>query len=652
MGRGLTGAEDNCSRWRAYFGRRHRSGPAPKFPGQATGAADLGRYDRRTVPPPVTAAGPVAVELIRNFSIISHVDHGKSTLSDRILEITGAVDPRLMREQYLDSMDIERERGITIKAQNVRVVHAGHILHLIDTPGHVDFGYEVSRSLAACEGAVLLVDASQGIQAQTLANCYQAIENDLEIVPVLNKIDLPAADPERCALEIEHVLGLPAEAILHISAKTGEGVPDLLDAIIARIPPPKGDPAAPLRALIFDSSYDQYRGVVSSIRIVDGSLPERGAPALHAGQRGPRHRRGRRAHARGRPGGRLWARARWATSSPGSRTWARPARARPSPPRSTAPPRRWPATGTPSPWCSAASTRSTATSCPTCATPSTSSSSTTPASPSSPSPPTPSGIGFRCGFLGLLHMEIVRERLEREFNLSLIATAPSVEYRAFLTDGTELDVDNPTELPDASRIDHIDEPMLSATIITPTEYTGTVMELCQSRRGEMTRMEYLSPERVELVYRMPLAEVVIDFFDQLKSRTKGYASLDYEPEDYATANLVRVDILINHVPVDAFSTIVHRATADTYGRKMAEKLRELIPRQLFDVPIQAAIGGRIVARETVKAKRKDVLAKCYGGDITRKRKLLEKQKEGKKKMKTIGRVEVPQEAFISALAPG
>ncbi len=556
-----------------------------------------------------------------------------------------------MREQYLDSMDIERERGITIKAQNVRVVHAGHILHLIDTPGHVDFGYEVSRSLAACEGAVLLVDASQGIQAQTLANCYQAIENDLEIVPVLNKIDLPAADPVRCALEIEHVLGLPAESILHISAKTGEGVPELLDAIIARIPPPKGDPAAPLRALIFDSSYDQYRGVVSSIRIVDGSLHTGArlrfmqANAVHDIEEvGVRTPVAVPVEGLG-PGevGYLIAgikdvgEARSGETVTTAQHGATKALAGYRDPKPMVFCGLYPIDGDELPDLRDALDRLKLNDA---------------SFTFEPESSHALGIGFRCGFLGLLHMEIVRERLEREFNLSLIATAPSVEYRAFLTDGTELDVDNPTELPDASRIDHIDEPMLSATIITPTEYTGTVMELCQSRRGEMTRMEYLSPERVELVYTLPLAEVVIDFFDQLKSRTKGYASLDYEPEDYATGNLVRVDILINHAPVDAFSTIVHRATADTYGRKMAEKLRELIPRQMFDVPIQAAIGGRIVARETVKAKRKDVLAKCYGGDITRKRKLLEKQKEGKKKMKNIGRVEVPQEAFVSALRLG
>ncbi len=603
------------------------------------------------MPPSAIDRGPIAVERIRNFSIISHVDHGKSTLSDRILEITGAVDPRFMREQYLDSMDIERERGITIKAQNVRVEYAGHVLHLIDTPGHVDFGYEVSRSLAACEGAVLLVDASQGIQAQTLANSYQAIEHDLEIVPVLNKIDLPAADPVRSALEIEHVLGLPAEDILHISAKTGEGVRALLDAIIARIPPPRGDATAPLRALIFDSSYDQYRGVVSSIRIVDGTLHTGArlrfmqANAVHdieeVGVRTPDALPVRQLG----PGevGYLIAgikdvgEARSGETVTTAQHGATEALAGYRDPKPMVFCGLYPIDGDELPDLRDALEKLKLNDA---------------SFTFEPESSHALGIGFRCGFLGLLHMEIVRERLEREFDLSLIATAPSVAYRAFLTDGTELDVDNPTELPDASRIDHIDEPMLSATIITPSEYTGTVMELCQSRRADMTRMEYLSPERVELVYSVPLAEVVVDFFDQLKSRTKGYASLDYEPDGYATANLVRVDVLINHAPVDAFSSIVHRGAADVYGRKMAEKLRELIPRQLFDVPIQAAIGGRIVARETVKAKRKDVLAKCYGGDITRKRKLLERQKEGKKRMKTIGRVEVPQEAFISALRLG
>ena len=591
------------------------------------------------------------LDRIRNLSIVAHIDHGKSTLSDRILEMTGAVDPRLMREQYLDSMDIERERGITIKAQNVRVEYAGHVLHLIDTPGHVDFGYEVSRSLAACEGVVLLVDAAQGIEAQTLANAYQALEHDLEIVPVLNKIDLPAADPVRCALEIEHVLGLPAESILEISAKTGSGVPELLDAIIARIPPPVGDASAPLRALIFDSSYDQYRGVVSSIRIVDGTL--RAGERLRFMQAGAVHdveEIGARTpdavpEKQLGPGevGYLIAGIKDVGGARSGETvttaghGAAEVLAGYQDPKPMVFCGLYPVDGDELADLRDALDKLKLNDASFTFEPETSHA---------------LGIGFRCGFLGLLHMEIVRERLEREFDLSLIATAPSVAYRAFLTDGSEVDVDNPTELPDATRLDHIDEPMLSATIITPSEYTGTVMELCQSRRAEMTRMEYLSPERVELVYTVPLAEVVIDFFDQLKSRTKGYASLDYEPAGYATANLVRVDILINQTPVDAFSTIVFRGSAEVYGRRMAEKLRELIPRQLFDVPIQAAIGGRIVARETVKAKRKDVLAKCYGGDITRKRKLLERQKEGKKRMKNIGRVEVPQEAFISALRLG
>ena len=596
----------------------------------------------------MTASGPVAIEHIRNFSIISHVDHGKSTLSDRILEITGAVDPRQMREQYLDSMDIERERGITIKAQNVRVLHNGHVLHLIDTPGHVDFGYEVSRSLAACEGAVLLVDASQGIQAQTLANCYQAIENDLEIVAVLNKIDLPAADPERCALEIEHVLGLAGRGRAADLGQDRRGGTRAARRHHRPHPGPEGDPEAPLRALIFDSSYDQYRGVVSSIRIVDGTLHAGArlrfmqADAVHDIEEvGVRTPVGVPVEVLG-PGevGYLIAgikdvgEARSGETVTTAAHGATEALAGYLDPKPMVFCGLYPVDGDELPDLRDALEKLKLNDA---------------SFTFEPESSHALGIGFRCGFLGLLHMEIVRERLEREFDLSLIATAPSVAYRAFLTDGTEIDVDNPTELPDASRIDHIDEPMLTATIITPSEYTGTVMELCQSKRGEMTRMEYLSPERVELVYTIPLAEVVLDFFDQFKSRTKGYASLDYEPEAYATANLVRVDILINHAPCDAFSTIVHRSSADSYGRRMADKLRELIPRQMFDVPIQAAIGGRIVARETVKAKRKDVLAKCYGGDITRKRKLLEKQKEGKKRMKNIGRVEVPQEAFISAL---
>ncbi|MEI7653945.1 MAG: translation elongation factor 4 [Actinomycetota bacterium] len=591
---------------------------------------------------------PLDPTKIRNFSIIAHVDHGKSTLSDRILEITGAVDPRLMREQYLDSMDIERERGITIKAQNVRVNFAGHVLQLIDTPGHVDFGYEVSRSLAACEGAVLLVDASQGIQAQTLANCYQAIENNLEIVAVLNKIDLPAADPERCKEELERVLGLPASEVLSISAKTGEGVPELLQAIIERIPAPQGDPDAPLRALIFDSNYDQYRGVISSIRVMDGTLTSRTKIRLmQAGRNHEVEEIGFRSPVPV-PGtilgpgevGYLIAGIKEVSSARSGETVtdaAHPALTALDGYRDPKPMifcGIFPIDGDELPNLRDALDKMKLNDA---------------SITFEPESSTALGFGFRCGFLGLLHMEIVRERLEREFNLSLIATAPSVVYRAFLSDGTLVNIDNPTDLPDPSRLDHIEEPMLDISILTPSEYLGAVMDLCQSRRAEMKKMDYLSTERVELRYVIPLGEVVIDFFDALKSRTKGYASLDYEQSGYQTSQLVRVDVLINHEPVDAFSTIVHRSNAEIYGRKMAERLKELIPRQMFDVPIQAAIGGRVISRETVKARRKDVLAKCYGGDITRKRKLLEKQKEGKKKMKNIGRVEVPQEAFVAAL---
>jgi GTP-binding protein LepA len=584
----------------------------------------------------------------RNLSLIAHVDHGKSTLADRILELTGAVQMRDMKAQYLDSMDIERERGITIKAQNVRVPWKDCFLHLVDTPGHVDFGYEVSRSLAACEGVVLVVDAAQGIEAQTLANCYLALENNLEIVAALNKIDLPAADPERYAAEIENVLGIPADEILRISAKTGEGVPELLDAIVERIPPPTGDPDAPLQALIFDSIFDNYRGVISSIRVMEGTMTsgsrlkfmQAGAihPADEIGVRSPVMQpveslgpgevgyliAGIKDVGEARSGETV-------TTATHGATEALEGYRDPKPMvfcgifpidgdefenlrEALEKMKLNDASFTYEPESSGAL-----------------------------------GFGFRCGFLGLLHMEIVRERLEREFDLSLIATAPSVEYLVHTTNGTIKEVDNPSDMPPADSVEWIEEPFLRTTILTPSEYTGTLMQLCQERRGEMEKMEYLSPERLELVYRIPLAEVVVDFFDQLKSRTQGYASLDYDHAGSDKANLVKVDVLLNSVPVDAFSTIVHREKADAYGRRMAEKLRELIPRQMFDVPIQAAIGGRIIARETVKAKRKDVLAKCYGGDITRKRKLLEKQKEGKKRMKNIGRVEVPQEAFISAL---
>ncbi len=585
---------------------------------------------------------------IRNFSIIAHIDHGKSTLSDRILELTKAVDAREMRQQYLDSMDLERERGITIKAQNVRVEWKGHVLHLIDTPGHVDFGYEVSRSLAACEGVVLVVDAAQGIEAQTLANCYLALEHDLEIVAALNKIDLPAADPDRYAMEIEHVLGIPAEDILRISAKTGQGVDELLDAVVERIPAPTGDPDAPLQALIFDSQYDQYRGVVSSIRVVNGRLTSGARLAfMQAGSQHEAIEIGVRKPAPTPvaelgPGevGYLIAGIKDVGEARSGETVtlaAHPAaEALPGylDPKPMVFCGLYPIDGADFENLRESLEKLKLNDASITYQPETSGA---------------LGFGFRCGFLGLLHMEIVKERLEREFGLALIATAPSVEYRVHKTSGELVTVDNPADLPPAQEIDHIEEPYLKVSIITPKEYTGTLMELCQSRRGDLQKLEYLSPERVELHYLIPLAEVVVDFFDQMKSRTQGYASLDYEPAGYRRSQLVKVDLLLNAVPADAFSTIVHRDKAYDYGRRMCEKLKELIPRQMFDVPIQAAIGGKVIARETVKAKRKDVLAKCYGGDITRKRKLLEKQKEGKKKMKAIGRVEVPGDVFISAL---
>ena len=584
----------------------------------------------------------------RAVSIIAHIDHGKTTLSDRILEICGAVDPRDMRAQYLDSMDLERERGITIKLQSVRLQYRGYDIDLIDTPGHVDFGYEVSRSLAACEGVVLLVDAAQGIEAQTLANCYLAMEHDLEIVACLNKIDLPAAEPERYAAEIEKVLGIPADDVLRISAKTGEGVTDLLDAVIERIPAPVGDPDAPLEALIFDSHFDQYRGVVSSVRVMNGTLTT--GARLRFMQEGATHDADEVGVRRPEPTpvaalgpgetGYLIAGIKDVGEARSGETVTEASRPASAPLEGYQDPKPmvfcglYPVDGDEFPELREALEKLRLNDASFTYEPETSGA---------------LGFGFRCGFLGLLHMEIVRERLEREFDLSLIATAPSVAYMVHTTKGDVVEVDNPSEMPSPQEIEEIEEPWLAVTVLSPTEYTGTLMDLCQTRRGEMQQLEYLSPERVELRYRVPLAEVVTDFFDQLKSRTQGYASLDYEPDGYAGSNLVKVDVLLNAQPVDAFSMIVHRDKADQYGRRMTEKLRELIPRQMFDVPIQAAVGGRIIARETVKAKRKDVLAKCYGGDITRKRKLLEKQKEGKKRMKSIGRVEVPQEAFISAL---
>ena len=587
---------------------------------------------------------------IRNLSIVAHVDHGKSTLADRFLELSGAVDARDMRAQYLDSMDIERERGITIKAQNVRIGWADHIINLIDTPGHVDFGYEVSRSLAACEGVVLVVDASQGIEAQTLANCYLALEHDLAIVAAVNKIDLPAADPDRVCGEIERVLGVPAEGILRISAKTGSGVTELLDAIVEHIPPPVGDVDAPLQALIFDSMYDAYRGVISSVRVFNGTLTT-GARLrfLQAGTNHDADEVGTRlpvptpvaALGPGEVGYLITGlkdvgQARVGETITGAHRQAEPLDGYLEP--------------KPMVFCGLypvegdnyADLRE--------------SLERLRLNDSSftyePETSGALGFGFRCGFLGLLHMEIVRERLEREYDLDLVATAPTVEYRAITTNGEVHEVDNPSALPPPADIAGIEEPYITITILTPSEYVGTLMELSQSRRGELDKIEYLSEERLELVYKIPLAEIVMDFFDQLKSRSKGYASLDYEPAGYRVSKLVKVDIMLNGTPVDAFSSIAHRDKAYDYGRRMTEKLKELIPRQLFDVPIQAAIGGRIIARETVKAKRKDVIAKCYGGDITRKRKLLEKQKAGKKRMKQIGSVEVPQEAFVAALKLG
>jgi len=588
-----------------------------------------------------------ALDRFRNLCIIAHIDHGKSTLADRLLELCGAVDPREMRAQYLDSMDLERERGITIKLQSVRLEHAGHVIHLIDTPGHVDFGYEVSRSLAACEGAILLVDAAQGIEAQTLANCYLALEHDLEIVAALNKIDLPAADPDRYAAEIEKVLGIPADEILRVSAKTGEGVEELLDAVIARVPPPQGDPDAPLQALIFDSHFDQYRGVVSSVRVMNGTMST--GARLRFVQAGATHDADEVGVRTPDPTpvaslgagevGYLIAGIKdvgEARSGETITTAAHPAPALEgySEPKPMVFCGLYPVDGDEFENLRESLEKLKLNDASITYEPETSGA---------------LGFGFRCGFLGLLHMEIVKERLEREFGLALIATAPSVEYRVMKTNGEMEIVDNPADLPPAQNIDYIEEPYFRVSIITPKDFTGTLMELCQSRRGDMSKIEYLSPERVELHYSIPLAEVVVDFFDQMKSRTQGYASLDYELAGYQRSNLVKVDLLLNGIAADAFSTIVHRDKSFDYGRRMCEKLKELIPRQMFDVPIQAAIGGKVIARETVKAKRKDVLAKCYGGDITRKRKLLEKQKEGKKKMKAIGRVEVPGDVFISAL---
>ena len=590
---------------------------------------------------------------IRNFCIIAHIDHGKSTLADRMLGITGVVEDRNMRAQYLDRMDIERERGITIKSQAVRLPWRSgidgqdYILNMIDTPGHVDFTYEVSRSLAACEGAILLVDCAQGIEAQTLANLYLAMENNLTIIPVLNKIDLPAAQPEKFAIELANLIGCKPEDCLRVSGKTGEGVEVLLDQIVRQLPPPVGDPKAPTRALIFDSVYDSYRGVVTYVRVVDGHLSPRDQIQMYS--TGVRHEMlevgvispepiASKGLGVGEVGYLITGVKDVRQSRVGDTvtTYNNPATvalAGYKDPKPMVFSGLFPLDGAEYPMLREALDKLQLNDA---------------ALVFEPESSAALGFGFRCGFLGLLHMEIVRERLEREAGLTLISTAPSVVYNVTLEDGKNLVVTNPSEYPDG-KIFEVKEPIVKATILAPSEFIGTIMELCQQRRGVQKGMDYLSEDRIEIRYTLPLAEIVFDFFDQLKSRTRGYASLDYEPIGEEPGDLVKVDILLQGEKVDAFSQIVHREKAYTYGVKMTEKLKELIPRQQFEVPIQAAIGAKIIARENIRAIRKDVLAKCYGGDITRKRKLLEKQKEGKKRMKMVGRVEVPQEAFIAAL---
>jgi GTP-binding protein LepA len=586
---------------------------------------------------------------IRNFSIIAHIDHGKSTLADRILELTDTVSGREMRDQLLDSMDLERERGITIKAQAVRVMWKGHELNLIDTPGHVDFTYEVSRSLAACEGALLLVDASQGIEAQTLANAYLAIENDLEIVPAVNKIDLPQARADDVAAEIAELVGEQPERVLRISAKTGDGVGEVLDAIVARIPPPSGDPDAPARALIFDSSYDQYRGVVAFVRVVDGAF-KRGEPvkAMAQGTEFEAEELGfltptmteSATLGAGEVGYVITGLKDVSRLRVGDTVTSlrRPA-AEPLPGYKDVKPMvfagLFPTDSDEYPELRDALERLKLNDAALFYEPETSQA---------------LGFGFRCGFLGLLHMEIVRERLEREFDLDLLVTAPNVAYRVKEKNGDWVEVHNPAEFP--REVEEVEEPYVAASIIVPKDHVGAVMELNNDRRGTFGKLEYLSPERVHLTYQLPLAEIVLDYFDQLKSRTRGYASFDYDLAGFRPGQLVRVDVLVGNEPIDALSLIVHRDFAYERGRLLVDKLREEIPRQMFDIPIQAAIGSRVIARETVKAKRKDVLAKCYGGDISRKRKLLEKQKAGKKRMKQVGAVEVPQEAFLAVLNIG
>lgn len=602
--------------------------------------------------PPVPAATDPAI--IRNFCIIAHIDHGKSTLADRMLQATGVVAPRDMKAQYLDRMDIERERGITIKSQAVRmpwdVDGASYALNMIDTPGHVDFTYEVSRSLAACEGALLLVDAAQGIEAQTLANLYLAMENDLTIIPVLNKIDLPAAQPDKYAEELANLIGCEPDEVLRVSGKTGEGVEALLDRIVEAIPAPQGDASAPARAMIFDSVYDSYRGVVTYVRVVDGSLQPRQkikmmstgtehdlleigvispepvpSKGLGVGEVGYLIT-GVKDVRQSRVGDTVTSAAKPAEQSLGGY----------EDPKPMVFSGLFPIDGSDYPALRDALDKLKLNDAALIYEPETSAA---------------LGFGFRCGFLGLLHLEIVRERLEREFNLDLISTAPNVIYDVVDEAGNAKRVTNPSEFPEG-KVATIREPMVACTIIAPSEYIGAIMELCQARRGQIGGMDYLSADRVEMRYRLPLAEIVFDFFDQLKSRTRGYASLDWKFDGEEEADLVKVDILLQGEKVDAFSAITHRDKAYSYGLMMTSKLRELIPRQQFEVPIQAAIGSRIIARENIRAMRKDVLSKCYGGDISRKRKLLEKQKEGKKRMKMVGRVEVPQEAFIAALSSG
>jgi GTP-binding protein LepA len=607
------------------------------------------------------------IERIRNFCIVAHVDHGKSTLADRMLQLTELVDPRKMRAQYLDKMDIERERGITIKAQAARLpykplgdVGEEYLLNLIDTPGHVDFSYEVSRALNACEGAVLLVDAAQGMEAQTIANLYLALEADLEIIPVMNKIDLPAARPKEIAREIASIIGGEPEDVLRISAKTGEGVREVMDAIVDRVPPPKGDPAATTRALIFDSIYDAYRGTLVYFRVVDGQLKpkdrirllatgfegeiddlavnspeETPIDALGVGEVGVLSAAIKEV-SQAKVGDTITHAGKgWEVTRP------LPGYREPLPMVFSG---LYPIDSDDFPILRDALDKLRLNDASFSFEPETSAA---------------LGFGFRCGFLGLLHLEIITERLDREFDIPLVTTAPSVRYRVTLEkvdpetgEPIVLEVSNPQDLPEPNQIAAIAEPTVLVRLLTPTSYVGPVMQLCEGRRGDMEAMDYLTEERVELRYKLPLASIITDFFDQLKSISRGYASLDYEQAGYQEANLVRVDVLLNGEPVDAFSSIVHRDEAYPFGKAMVEKLKELIPRQMFDVPIQAAIGSKIIARETIKAKRKDVLAKCYGGDVSRKRKLLEKQKEGKKKMKNVGSVEVPQEAFVSALRTG